>query len=259
MPLTSLNNINIYYEIHGKDEPFLFLNGLSSDISQKMPFINEAKKHFQVIVPDIRGSGQTDKPHAMYTIEEFAEDAYALLKELNIHKIPVMGFSMGGFIAQQLALTYPEIVAKLILIGTKPAWNKPLPPTPRAHALLHSIESSDKILTESFHILHGHKYKENVSVEQYVKTKLALPNPQPAHGYLGQLHACEHFDVSDKLEHLQQETLIVTGTADELIQAENSRWMHEQIPKAQLIEYPEIGHMLVDECPEKLIEDIISS
>ncbi|MBU0507073.1 MAG: alpha/beta hydrolase [bacterium] len=255
MPFTTTNQIKVYYEMHGQGEPLFFLNGLSSDIAQKKLFIDEVKKHYQVIVPDIRGAGQTDKPQAHYTISEFAGDAYALLKELDINKIRVMGFSMGGFIAQELALTHPEVVSELILVATKPAWLKPLAPSKRAHDLLHSEDYSMETLIEMFDVIYGKQFKEKVSAQEYAKEKLSMPNPQPAHGYLGQLHACENFDVANKLTQIKQPTLIVTGTADELIQPENSQWMHKQIPNSKLIEYPEIGHMVVDECPERLVRD----
>lgn len=256
MPFAKCNNINIYYEIHGDKTPLLFLNGLSSDIPQKMAFINAAKKHFKVIVPDIRGAGLTDNPYEPYSIAQFANDAHELIKKLSFKKINVMGFSMGSFIAINLTILYPELVKRLILVSAKPAWTRPCDFTTEANRIMHSTKPSEELLTDLFNIIYGPDYKKRVSAKNYVKERLANPNPQPIHGYLNQLHACEKFDLYEEVKTIQKPTLIITGGEDKLVSPQNSYWMHKNIPNSKLIVYNSVGHMPVDECPEKLVEDL---
>lgn len=255
MPYVRCNDINTYYEIHGSGIPLLFLNGLSSDIAQKMAFIEAARKYFKIIVPDIRGAGLTDKPHCAYSIAQFANDARTLLKKLNFEKINVMGFSMGGIVAINFAYDYPEAAGKLILVSTKPAWTRPFDFSGEANRIFHSTDISENLLTDLFNLIYGPDYRKRVSAKSYVKKRMEDPNPQPVHGYLNQLHACEKFDMLEKVKTIRKPTLIITGKEDKLVSPNNSYWMRDNTADSKLIEYDGVGHMPVDECPEKLALD----
>lgn len=258
MPFARCNDINVYYEIHGEGTPLFFLNGLSSCIAHKMAFINAAKKYFKLIVPDIRGAGLTDKPQGPYSIAQFASDSYELIKKLALKKINVMGFSMGGCIAARLAVDHPKIIDRLILVSTKPSWSKPCPSSDEADRIFHSTDISEKLLVDLFNIIYGPSYKERVSAKDYVKERIADPNPQPVHGYLGQLHACESFDLCEEIKTIKKETLVITGKDDQLILPQNSQWLHDNISNSRLVKYNGVGHMTVDECPERLVSDIVN-
>lgn len=256
MPFERCNGINVYYEIHGDKTPLLFLNGLSSDIPPRMKFINVVKKHFKIIIPDLRGAGFTDKPHESYSIAQFAEDARGLVGELAFEKINVMGFSMGGCIAINLAILYPEIIERLILVSTKPAWTKPCGFTEEANRILHSTELSEGLLTDLFNLVYGPDYKKRVPPKGFVEERMANPNPQPIHGYLNQLRACEEFDLLEEIKTIRAPTLIITGKEDKLVPPQNSCWLHDNIKNSKLIVYDGAGHMPVDECTERLVADV---
>ena len=207
MPHLKCNGINVYYEIHGEGVPVLFLNGLSSDISKKMPIINAMKKYFKVVVPDIRGSGRSDKPKESYSISQFAEDVAELIEQLSFPKIDVMGFSMGGFITIDLALHFPELIDKIILVSTKPAWTKPEKPSDEAERIFHSTDISEKLLTDVFNLIYGPAYRKRFSAQSYVKERLSDDDPQPLHAYLNQLYACENFDLYEQINKINKPTL----------------------------------------------------
>ncbi|MFA4874920.1 MAG: alpha/beta hydrolase [bacterium] len=258
MPFVRCNDINLYYEIHGQGTPLLFLNGLSSDIAQRTPFIDAAKKGLKIIIPDIRGAGLTDKPHNAYSIAQFTRDAYELVGNLSFKKINVMGFSMGGLVAINFTVDHPELVDKLILVSTKPSWSKPFGCSDEAMRIFHSTDISDALLKDLFHLIYGSRYRKLVSAEEYVRKRMADPNPQPIHGYLNQLNACEKFDMLEKVKTIRKPTLIIAGKEDHFISPENSYWMHDHIADSKLIEYDGVGHLPVDECPERLAKDVIN-
>lgn len=118
-----INNINIYYEVHGQGPPLILISGLGRDHIFWQASLSVLSIHYQVIVYDTRGSGQTDAPEGPYRMDVLAKDLAALMDALHLPKVYLLGFSMGGQIAQAFALAYPKRVAKLILAATFGAMN----------------------------------------------------------------------------------------------------------------------------------------
>ena len=110
MPHQTVNGIKIYYEERGKGEPLILINGLAFPMDLWFAQMDELSKDFRVIALDNRGIGRSDKPDEEYSIAMMASDAVGLLKTLGIEKTHVAGLSMGGFIAQEMALSYPDVV-----------------------------------------------------------------------------------------------------------------------------------------------------
>ncbi len=104
MPTIKINDINIYYEIHGEGEPLLLIPGLRNDVSEYQKIIDTLSTQFSVVALDNRGAGRTDKPDSPYSIEMMADDAAGLLNALGIEQAHILGVSMGGRIAADLAL-----------------------------------------------------------------------------------------------------------------------------------------------------------
>ena len=118
MPLTKINNVNINYYTVGNGEPLLFIAGLGADNVCWLYQIPDFKEHFKVIVFDNRGMGKSKGSLGPYSIQMMADDAIGLLKYLNTKKAHIVGSSMGGMIAQEIAINYPEYVDKLVLCST---------------------------------------------------------------------------------------------------------------------------------------------
>ena len=118
MPKVKVNGIDIYYEEHGSGEPVVMIGGLGADTtlwSKQVPAFSE---RFRVVVFDNRGSGQSDKPDKPYSIPMFAADTVGLMQALGIERAHVVGASLGGLVAQELVLTHPEMVDRLVLVCT---------------------------------------------------------------------------------------------------------------------------------------------
>ena len=118
MPKRKINNINIYYEITGEGEPLLLIHGLGSSIRDWEKQVPVFSEKYQVITIDIRGHGKTDKPKESYTIPLFGEDIAELMKLLDINQVNILGISLGGSIAFQFAVDYPEMVKSLVIVNT---------------------------------------------------------------------------------------------------------------------------------------------
>ena len=118
MPTIYVNDITMYYEIHGEGEPLVLIPGLPIDVTAFRQIISELAKHYRIIVFDNRGAGRTDKPDMPYSIGMMADDTAGLLAALGIQRAHVLGVSMGGRIATELTLRHPKMVKSLILVST---------------------------------------------------------------------------------------------------------------------------------------------
>jgi len=121
MPTTRVNGVDLYYEIHGSGEPVLLVHGLGSSTLDWEPQIAALAPRFQVIAFDVRGHGRSAKPRQRYSVRLFAEDTAALVRMLGLGPVHVVGISMGGMIAFQLAVTAPELVRSLTIVNSGPA------------------------------------------------------------------------------------------------------------------------------------------
>lgn len=121
MPVVKANDIHIYYEIHGEGEPIVFIGDLANDITDytdRTKIISDLSQTYKVIVFANRGVGRTDKPDIPYSIEMMADDTATLMQVIGIEHAYIIGISMGGRIALELALKHPEMVNKLVLVST---------------------------------------------------------------------------------------------------------------------------------------------
>ena len=118
MPTAKIKNIDCYYEIYGEGVPMLLIGGLASDSQSWQGVIDGLMKDFKIIVFDNRGVGRTKCPEGSFDVKTMAEDAVMLLDSLGIEKANILGHSMGGYIAQEIAIAHPGRVDKLILEST---------------------------------------------------------------------------------------------------------------------------------------------
>ena len=118
MPTINVNGLNMYYEEHGQGEPLLMIQGLSAHSLHWLMQTPVMAQHFRTIVFDNRGAGRTEAPEGPYTIRQMADDTAGLMDALQVERAHVVGISMGGIIAQELAINYPQKVNKLVLLST---------------------------------------------------------------------------------------------------------------------------------------------
>ncbi len=120
MPVATINGIGVNYTVYGDRQPLVLITGLGSNQAAFRFQIPALVKSFKVITFDNRGAGRSDKPKGPYTIRQMADDCVGLMNHLGIERAHVLGASLGGTIAQEVAINYPKRVAKLVLACTYP-------------------------------------------------------------------------------------------------------------------------------------------
>ena len=234
----------MYYEVHGEGEPLLLIMGLGGDLTGWIFQTLEFSKQYRVIVFDNRGVGRSDAPDTPYSTELMADDAAGLLNALDIDKAHILGLSMGGMIAQELALKYPQRVKSLILATTAAC-----PHSTNKHVLdtwtrmaLEGV-SVETRFREQLPWIFTDKFFDNPELVQLaLNTKLANPDPQPAYAYTRQVAACLEHDARDRLGQITAPTLVLVGKEDILLPIQMSEELAAGIPNAELVVLEGGGH-----------------
>jgi 3-oxoadipate enol-lactonase len=252
MPSVKLGNINMYYEVHGDGESLVLIQGLSLDSSAWVNQISAFSQKYRVIVFDNRGVGQSDSPTIPYSTEMMADDTVELLKLLNIKNAHILGFSMGGMIAQQIALKYPELVKSLILITTGakfPARAKYL--TKLWLKMLEEQVSTETRLQEiCLWVFTDEFFEDEARVTAAVNLGLNNPHPQLNHGFAGQVAALLQHDTQDKINQISAPTLVLIGKDEIFIPVDFSEELATHIPNAKLVVLEQGSHNHWLEFPE---------
>lgn len=259
MPKAKVNDIQIYYEVYGNGSPLVLIEGLSYSTWMWFKQIPEFSRHFQVIVFDNRGSGKTDKPDILYTIRLFADDTAGLLRSLGIGRAHILGYSMGGVIAQQLTLDHPEMVHALILCSTFLAGPHAIAMPADILKELQNIEelTQEQIIRKNMALAYTREYLREHQEEFDQMVAWRLKDNQPPYPYLRQLAAATNLNIEDRLGEIRNPTLILHGDLDNIVPAENARIIAKAIPQAQLIIYEGVSHHLFTAKAEDLNKDVI--
>jgi pimeloyl-ACP methyl ester carboxylesterase len=181
MPKVLANEINIYYQIHGDDNPpIVLVGGLSRDHNIWNPILPYLT-NYKVIIFDNRGAGQTDKPEGPYNSEMLGEDLAALLTQLKLGPAHVVGHSMGGFAGMFLAAKHPELVANLILCSTCSKQPKEglTYLTQRLELLRAGTIPPEEMIRTALPWLHTHRFLSEEKIQFLINAALSNPHQQP--------------------------------------------------------------------------------
>lgn len=259
MPHQIINGIKIYYEERGQGEPLILINGLAFPMDLWFQQIEDLSGDFRVIALDNRGIGRSDKPDEAYSIALMASDAVGLIRALGIEKAHITGLSMGGFIAQEIALSHPDIVNRLIFIATsmggprsqelgKPFWDK-------VAAAINGKPAAEVYRTDlTLMTAPGFAEKHKDILDQAVD--LRMKHPQPLKAFLRQYAACNAFDSNSRAQSITQPTMIILGTDDPIFPIPLADDFRRKLPQAKMIIYENCGHAILLEKPAQLSKDI---
>jgi pimeloyl-ACP methyl ester carboxylesterase len=259
MPYTEAPGFRQYFEEHGSGFPLLLINGLGSDHLEWLHQLPTFSERFRVIVFDNRGTGKSAVPPGPYTTAQMADDAAALLRFLGIGRAHVLGVSLGGMIAQEVALRHPDLVEGVVLGCTGAGGNLSVRPSPEAMAAfaLAKGEDPEGELRRMIPFLYSEAgcRERPEEIEGFIRRRLG--NPTPPEGYAAQLAAAMTHDASGRLSRIRARTLVITGDADRLVNWENSRRIAGRIPGARLVVLPGAPHRLFAEDPDAFNREVL--
>src|SRR5918992_1754573 len=257
-----VGDIDIAYKIFGKGDPILLINGYSQAMDNWDPTLLErlAFNH-TVIIFDNRGIGNTTSGEKGFSIVQFANDTASLLDVLQIKQIDVLGYSMGGFIAQELALNYPDRVGKLIIYASTCGGKGFIISQDVINALSNGTGSAMDRIEILVHLFYPEEWRnENPNyLKDLPKTTETISNKtldQQTEAIFNWTGVCT------KLKNITQPTLVIVGTDDVIVSPINSLLITERIPGAWLVQIKGGGHGLMYQYPEhfnKVLQTFLST
>ncbi len=257
MPEITVGGTALHYEILGSGPPLLLLNGIGLDGSAWGPFSAALSREFRVLVLDARGAGRSGSPPPPYTTAVLADDAAALLEHLAIGPAHVLGLSLGGLVAQELALRAPRHVRSLVLAATAAR----LPGRPRRaldgwRRLLQGGADAEAFRREQLAwVLGSSSLEEDTVVEGWAGALAAAALPAPQ-GFAGQAAACIAHDARERLAGVRAPALVLAGEDDALVPPAASRALASLLPGARFESYPG-GHAFLLESGERVIPSVM--
>jgi pimeloyl-ACP methyl ester carboxylesterase len=266
MPKIHSNGINIYHEVHGAGDPLVLIGGLGYDIWQWHKMVPGLAANNQVVIFDNRGAGQTDAPKGPYTDVMLADDTVGLIQALGLDTISLLGFSMGGIIAQNIAFTRPEVVNKLILAATAFGGPNEVPMPAETVAILGDFSMDplerarwgiDVSTAPGFREANPEFSKEWVKYMMQRPISLEAYNAQMAIG-LTLRGASVEDSYQPKLGKITAPTLIMFGEADRVMPPENAELLAKEIRNSQVEILPNAGHFFAFDNPDLAVSVIDS-
>ena len=258
-----VGDIDVAYQIFGKGNPLLFIPGFSMTMDMWEPMLNGLPENHTAILFDNRGIGQTTTAAAnetttsvgtVFTIHQFTNDTAALIDALKIRQpVDVLGLSLGGFIAQELALSHPEKVNRLILVASNCGGNQTVPPqvSPQDFKSMVSGNATEELF---LHTLFPQDWIKNNT--EYIENEFIFPMGKVSSENLQRQSAAagNWSGTCERLSEISMPTLVITGTQDITSPPANSIRLAEKIPGAWLVQIVGGGHGLMFQYPEKFAE-----
>jgi len=230
----SVNNIELYYEVHGQGYPVVFLHGFSSTHHMWQPQVPALSRDYLFTIYDARGHGQSESPPSadQYSAEIVVEDLFQLLGSLGIEKAVVGGLSMGGYESLRFYLTHPEMVTALIVMDTGPGYRNPVR---REEWNSGREELARQLETRGIEVL-----AENAPTES--RREIMLKQNPVGLAHMARKVVGQHDSwVIDNLDKIKVPTLVLVGENDEAF-LRASDYMANKIPGAQHVIIPQAGH-----------------
>ncbi len=255
MPFVAVRDLQMYYEIHGTGPRLLTISGTGGDL-RRSPNIFEMPiaQHFEILAYDQRGLGQTSRPDISYTMADYAADANALLDSVAWDRCLVMGISFGGMVAQELALSYPHRVERLVLACTSSGGAggisyplHELADLPVEDYVHHILELSDTRRNSAWRAADPARYQ---ALFDLTLAALRVGTDEPGHsiGARRQLEARARHNTYDRLPTLRMPVYLCGGRYDGIATPANLKAMQKQTPGARL-ELFEGGHLFFIQDP----------
>jgi pimeloyl-ACP methyl ester carboxylesterase len=244
------------HRLSGCGGPLVLISGLGGKGTSWRPFLQIAQRHWAVLTLDNRGAGEAPSIEGPISIRDMARDVLRVLDCAGLRRVPVVGRSMGGMIAQELALLAPERVERLVLASTTGGVDAPL----RRVFLRWAARAAAGVPARERHLdtmrwcLGRASLRDPAVVGPYLDAKLASDRPQD---YAAQARACARHDALERLGAVRAPTLVIGGAEDRLMPPAHSEALAKAIPGAQLCLIPRAGHLTYLEAPGAFAREVL--
>jgi pimeloyl-ACP methyl ester carboxylesterase len=254
VPTVPVDGSELHVERRGDGEPLLLIQGMGAHSAHwGEPFLRELERDFEIVLYDHRGIGRSGPCNGDITTADLAADALALLHALGIERAHVLGFSMGGMVAQELALSAPQRVATLVLVGTTAGGTQSKPTSGDVvQALTAAVLSGDRerVLRTGFGLVVSAPYAD--SAEHYAAfAAVAREHPASIQMLMEQQAAIVAHDSYGRLRGLAPPTLVIHGSEDRMLSPINGDLLASLISGARLEQLAGAGHLVYWERPER--------
>ena len=257
MPRARVNGVALHHERRGSGDPLLLITGFTISAAVFEPVLDLYARRFDVITYDNRGSGRSEAPLRPTSMAELAADAAGLLRELGVESAHVCGLSMGGMIAQELAIRFPERVRGLVLGGTTPGGPRAARPTLKELGALGSAYAGgyrdgarswlgEWVFSDDFRREHPERARDLL---RHFGRHRATAQGVWAHWWASVYH-----DTLSRLRCIEAPTLVMHGEHDAMAPISNARLLADRIPDAELCIVPRSGHAYMLERPQESFE-----
>jgi len=257
MPFTTSNGTRIFWTETGSGDPLLLIMGLAYTHEMWHRTVPIVSKHFRTIAFDNRGVGQSDVPPGPYSIAQMAADAAAVLDAAGARRAHVFGVSMGGMIAQEFAVAYPDRVTSLILGCTACGGPNAVAAAPNvlqvlmARATMGPDEGIEAMVP---YIYDASTPRARIDQDLAIRRRTY---PSTA-GYVAQVQGVMAWSAFDRLKQIHAPTLIVHGETDQLVPPENARVLKKNIAGSHVVMIPHASHIFVTDQPERSHEAVLA-
>jgi 3-oxoadipate enol-lactonase len=247
--------VALAYDVWGRGSPLVLIQGVGVGRWGWEPVADRLARRFQVITIDNRGIGASDTPPGHYSTRVMADDVLAVLDHAGIQQASVVGTSLGGMIAQELALAHPERVDKLVLVATIPGGprSRPMPlGTTYLFASAPFLTSRAKLREFVQQTLGPATLRRRPKLARRLAAR-KLAHPQSQDDWRAQTAAGVLFNPLGRQRRITQPTLVIQGTADQVVNPDNAEVLAGLVPNARVQRFDGAGHLLYWEQPKRFV------
>ena len=234
----------------------LLLTGADSNRLTWYKQLDVFGRAYRTIAVDYRDTGDSDPVSEPYTVSDLADDAAFVLDALGVQRAHVVGISLGGYVALQMALRHHERVEKLVLVSTSATFIPPSADMMAQMMQLQHVEAGERT-QRVLAMVTAPGYFANHPQDWDSIAEWAHHRPQREEAAVRQMQACLSYDVSGQLDQIQVPTLVVHGELDPRVALEHAHFLAEHITGARLLIYPDTGHLVIIERAEEFNQDIL--
>jgi pimeloyl-ACP methyl ester carboxylesterase len=255
--------LRIAYEVRGtmhRRRPWLvMIQGLGFDHSGWDPVVARLRRRFRLLLVDNRGSGASDASSRSFSVSDLARDVIAVMDAAEVPRAHVAGASLGGMVAQELAIAHAERVDGLVLACTTPGWPNGYPAprtTMRLMAASRNLSYEEALRRHVENALSARTLEEHPELAERI-IEHQRPRPFDESGWYSLAAAGGRYYGGTRQYQIRAPTLVLQGTADTVVDPRNARLLADRIPGARLVMLPDLGHLFFWEDPKAFTEPVI--